>query len=173
MASPAAGALQCAQGVSARRTHVDEQGPTTVSTGAAGESQPAKASAKDRSLPAGLPSGRIDRWLWAVRLAKTRQVAAQACRGGHVRVNDRPVKPATAVRVGDVVKVKLAGTPRIVEVSHVIEKRVGAPVAVRCYVDHTPAPPPEAKAPVPRRDPGAGRPTKRDRRQIDRLRGTR
>ncbi|WP_046471308.1 RNA-binding S4 domain-containing protein [Allosalinactinospora lopnorensis] len=124
-------------------------------------------------MPPGLPTGRLDRWLWAVRLTKTRQDAAQACRGGHVRVNDRPAKPATHVRAGDVVKVRLHGTTRIVEVSHVIEKRVGAPVAVRCYVDNTPAPPPGATAPVARRERGAGRPTKRERRQIDRLRGTR
>ncbi len=160
------------KGIRAPRAHVDEQGLTTVDTGDAAGS-PSKESGKDRSLPPGLPSGRVDRWLWAVRLAKTRQVAAQGCRGGHVRVNDRPAKPATAVRPGDVVKVKLAGTPRIVEVGHVIDKRVGAPVAARCYVDHTPAPSPESKIPVAKRERGAGRPTKRERRQIDRLRGTR
>lgn len=161
-----------ARGIRALRAHVDEQGLTTVNTGDAAGS-PAQESGKDRSLPPGLPSGRVDRWLWAVRLAKTRQIAAQGCRGGHVRVNDRPAKPATPVRPGDVVKVKLAGTPRIVEVSHVIDKRVGAPVAVRCYVDHTPAPSPESKIPVAKRERGAGRPTKRERRQIDRLRGMR
>lgn len=123
-------------------------------------------------LPPGPDTGRVDRWLWAVRLTKTRADAAQACRGGHVRVNDRTAKPATSVRVGDTVRVRVAGTTRILEVGHVIEKRVGAAVAVRCYTDHTPAPTPEAVASVPRRDRGAGRPTKRDRRMIDRLRGT-
>ncbi|WP_179646972.1 RNA-binding S4 domain-containing protein [Spinactinospora alkalitolerans] len=112
----------------------------------------------------------MDRWLWAVRLTKTRAEAAQACRGGHVRVNDRAAKPATPVRVGDVVKARVHGITRIVDVSHVIEKRVGAPVAVRCFVDNTPAPPPDAAAPVARRERGAGRPTKRDRRRLDRLR---
>ncbi|MDA8371119.1 MAG: RNA-binding S4 domain-containing protein [Nocardiopsaceae bacterium] len=121
-------------------------------------------------MPPGPPTTRIDRWLWAVRLIKTRADAAQACRGGHVRVNDRPAKAATPVSVGDEVRVRLHGTTRIVEVSHVIEKRVGAPIAVRCYVDRTPAPPPEASVPVARRDRGAGRPTKRERRQLDRLR---
>ncbi|WP_017573807.1 RNA-binding S4 domain-containing protein [Nocardiopsis halotolerans] len=121
-------------------------------------------------LPSGPESTRVDRWLWAVRLTKTRSDAAQACRGGHVRVNDRPAKPATAVRVGDEVRVRLHGTTRTVDVSHVIAKRVGAPIATRCYVDRTPTPPPEATMPVIRRDRGAGRPTKRDRRMLDRLR---
>ncbi len=121
-------------------------------------------------LPSGPDSTRVDRWLWAVRLVKTRADAAQACRGGHVRVNDRPAKPATAVKVGDQVRVRLHGTTRIIDVTHVIVKRVGAPVAARCYVDRTPAQPAQATAPVIRRDRGAGRPTKRDRRQLERLR---
>ncbi|WP_028646749.1 RNA-binding S4 domain-containing protein [Nocardiopsis sp. CNT312] len=122
-------------------------------------------------LPSGPDSTRIDRWLWAVRLTKTRSDAAQACRGGHVRVNGRPAKAATTVRPGDQVRVRLHGTTRLVDVSHVIVKRVGAPIAVRCYVDRTPTPPPQAEAgPLVRRDRGAGRPTKRDRRQLDRLR---
>lgn len=121
-------------------------------------------------LPPGPESTRVDRWLWAVRLTKTRSDAAQACRGGHVRVNDRPAKPATPVKVGDEVRVRLHGTTRMVDVSHVIEKRVGAPIAARCYVDNTPAPPPQATGPVLRRERGAGRPTKRDRRMLDRLR---
>ncbi|WP_026117446.1 RNA-binding S4 domain-containing protein [Nocardiopsis alkaliphila] len=121
-------------------------------------------------LPTGPDSTRVDRWLWAVRLTKTRADAAQACRGGHVRVNDRPAKPATTVRVGDQVRVRLHGTTRIVDVTHIIVKRVGAPLAVRCYQDRTPAPPPEAVGAVIRRDRGAGRPTKKDRRMLDRLR---
>ncbi|WP_047868105.1 RNA-binding S4 domain-containing protein [Nocardiopsis sp. RV163] len=121
-------------------------------------------------LPSGPESTRVDRWLWAVRLTKTRSDAAQACRGGHVRVNDRPAKPATAVKVGDEVRVRLHGTTRTVDVGHVIEKRVSAPIAARCYTDRTPTPPPQATAPVIRRDRGAGRPTKRDRRMLDRLR---
>lgn len=124
-------------------------------------------------LPPGQPSGRVDRWIWAVRLAKTRADAARACRGGHVRVNDRAAKPATTVRVGDEVQVRLNGVTRIVDVTHIIDKRVGAPVAVRCYTDRSPEPPPQARGPVLRRDRGTGRPTKRDRRQIERLRGER
>ncbi|MFD6950354.1 RNA-binding protein [Nocardiopsis sp. TSRI0078] len=121
-------------------------------------------------LPSGPESTRVDRWLWAVRLTKTRSDAAQACRGGHVRVNDRPAKPATTVRAGDKVRVRMHGVTRMVDVSHVIEKRVGAQIATRCYVDNTPAQPPQAAVPLIRRDRGAGRPTKRDRRLLDRVR---
>ena len=125
-------------------------------------------------LPPGPPSTRVDKWLWAVRLVKTRADAAQACKGGHIRVADKPAKPATTVAPGDEVRVRLHGTTRIVEVAHVLEKRVGAPIAQRCYVDKTPAPdpaaPPQAFGAVPRRDRGAGRPTKRDRRLMERLR---
>jgi len=118
-----------------------------------------------------MDSTRVDRWLWAVRLTKTRSDAAAACRGGHVRVNNRPAKPATSVSAGDEVRLRAGGTTRIVDVVRVIEKRVGAPVAVECFVDRTPAPPPEAVVPVARRDRGAGRPTKRDRRVLDKFRG--
>ena len=112
---------------------------------------------------------RVDRWLWSVRLAKTRADAATACRGGHVRINDRPAKPAAPVKVGDRVRARVYDRNRIVEVTRVIEKRVGAPVAQECYVDHTPPEPIGAAAPVFRRDRGAGRPTKRDRRMLDQL----
>jgi ribosome-associated heat shock protein Hsp15 len=121
----------------------------------------------------GVESTRVDRWLWAVRLTKTRTDAAAACRGGHVRVNNRPAKPATTVTSGDEVRLRAGGHTRIVDVVRVIEKRVGAPVAAECFVDRTPAPPPEALVPVARRDRGAGRPTKRDRRVLDRFRSGR
>jgi ribosome-associated heat shock protein Hsp15 len=115
---------------------------------------------------------RVDRWLWAVRLFKTRGAATEACRGGHVRVNGAPAKPATPVRVGDRVDARVHGRPRSLEVARVIDKRVGAPVAAECLVDHSPPPPRPAEdgAPTFARDRGAGRPTKRDRRQLDRLR---
>ncbi|MFG2195397.1 RNA-binding S4 domain-containing protein [Streptomyces sp. NPDC048639] len=114
---------------------------------------------------------RVDSWIWSVRLTKTRSMAATACRGGHVRVNGERVKASHAVRTGDEVRLRLAGRERIVVVSRLVRKRVGAPVAVECYVDNSP-PPPERLGPaeVARRDRGAGRPTKRDRREMDRLR---
>lgn len=115
---------------------------------------------------------RIDRWLWAVRLFKTRSEATKACAAGHVTVSGRPAKAATTVRVGDRVVARVHGIERQLEVVQVIDKRVGAPIAATCLVDHTPPPPPEdPDLPIWERERGAGRPTKRDRRQLDRLRG--
>lgn len=118
----------------------------------------------------GVESTRIDRWLWSVRLTKTRPDAASACRGGHVRINDRPAKPSSLVSPGDEVRAHLGDTTRIVQVVRIIHKRVGAPDAATCYLDRTPARPPVAAVPVAARDRGAGRPTKRDRRMLDRWR---
>jgi len=119
-------------------------------------------------------STRVDRWVWAVRLAKTRSEATTACRGGHVRVNGKPIKPASPVRIGDEVRVMRGGRERIVEVTKIIEKRVGAAVAAECLIDRSPPPPPrEFVAPVAVRERGSGRPTKKERRQLDRLRGRR
>jgi ribosome-associated heat shock protein Hsp15 len=113
---------------------------------------------------------RIDSWIWSVRLTKTRSLAAIACRGGHVRVNGERVKPAHVLKVGDEVRMRADGRERIVVVSRLIRKRVGASVAVECFVDNSPPPPPrEEVAVVAVRDRGTGRPTKRDRRELDRL----
>jgi ribosome-associated heat shock protein Hsp15 len=117
-----------------------------------------------------MESTRVDRWLWAVRLTKTRPDAAEACRGGHVRVNDRPAKPSTVVSPGDRVRARIGDRTRIVEVVRVIQKRVGAADAVTCYLDRTPPPPLAVASPVAARDRGAGRPTKRDRRLLDQWR---
>jgi ribosome-associated heat shock protein Hsp15 len=119
---------------------------------------------------AGVESTRVDRWLWAVRLTKTRSDAAAACRGGHVRVNDRPAKPATTVSPGDEVRARVGDTTKVVEVVRVIQKRVGAADAATCLIDRTPPPPPVVAAPVARRERGAGRPTKRERRVLDKFR---
>jgi ribosome-associated heat shock protein Hsp15 len=114
---------------------------------------------------------RVDRWLWAVRLYKTRTDATAACRGGHVEVNDVPAKPATTVRVGDRVAARVHDRDRVLEVVRIIDKRVGAAVAAECVVDHSPPAPPRELAPVVfARDPSTGRPTKRDRRRLDEFR---
>ena len=114
---------------------------------------------------------RVDRWLCAVRLCKTRPMATDLCQGGHVKVNGIAAKPSTRIRVGDRVEAYVGERLRSVEVVKVIESRVGAADAAECLIDHSPPPPP--------RDPlppglewarGAGRPSKRLRRELDRFR---
>jgi ribosome-associated heat shock protein Hsp15 len=114
-------------------------------------------------------SARVDQWLWAVRLYKTRSAATDACRAGHVRVNGSSAKAASHVRAGDRVEAHLRGRSRILEVLRVVDKRVGASEADACLIDHSP--PAEARKDlVFARGRGTGRPTKRDRRELDRLR---
>jgi ribosome-associated heat shock protein Hsp15 len=113
---------------------------------------------------------RVDVWLWAVRLYKTRSAATAACRGGHVRVNRSAAKASTPVRVGDRVEA-FVERERILEVVAIKDKRGGAAIAAACLIDRSP--PVAVVKREPRvfvRERGAGRPTKRDRRQIDRLR---
>jgi len=117
---------------------------------------------------------RVDRWLWSVRVYKTRSAAAAACRGGHVKVNGKTVKPAATIGVGDRVTTLVGSRPYDLEVLRTLEKRVGAAVAVECFVDYSPPPPPRAAVEEQgRRERGSGRPTKRERRQLDRFRGKR
>ncbi|MEU7423844.1 RNA-binding S4 domain-containing protein [Streptomyces sp. NPDC040750] len=132
----------------------------------------AALAAAEAAGPAAGETVRIDSWIWAVRLVKTRSLGAAACRGGHLHVNGERVKPAHSVHIGDEVRLRHEGRERVVIVKRLIRKRVGAPVAAQCYIDNSPPPPPrEAVAPAGLRDRGAGRPTKRDRRDMDRLRG--
>jgi ribosome-associated heat shock protein Hsp15 len=115
---------------------------------------------------------RIDAWLWAVRQYKTRSAATAACRAGHVRVNGERAKAAQPVRPGDEVRVRIDGFDRMLVVRQTLVKRVSAAVAATAVEDRTPPRPPREAAPiVPVRDRGAGRPTKRERRDLERLRG--
>jgi ribosome-associated heat shock protein Hsp15 len=117
-------------------------------------------------------SARVDSWIWAVRLVKTRSLATAACRAGHVRVNGERAKAAQPVHVGDEIRYRESGFDRIVLVGALLTKRVSAPVAAASYTDLTPPPPPrEEVAFTPMRDRGAGRPTKRERRDLEHLRG--
>jgi len=117
---------------------------------------------------------RIDKWLWATRWFKTRSIATDACSAGKVKVEGQNVKPAYQVQIGQVVNVQKNGIRYTLKVEKIIEKRVGAPEAQACYQDLTP---PEDKERLTSafhlnfevRDKGVGRPTKKDRREIERF----
>jgi len=124
-------------------------------------------------VQASLDSIRIDKWLWAARVFKTRSLASTACDGGKVDVNDEAAKPARKVRAGDLVTVTLPrGRRRLLKVTAIDDRRGSAEAAKALFEDLTPPEPPRPRqAALPRREPGAGRPTKRERREIERLRG--
>jgi ribosome-associated heat shock protein Hsp15 len=121
-----------------------------------------------------LPSARIDKWLWAARLYRTRSAAIAACHAGHVKVDDTRVKPARAIRPGDILTVVGGGLVRTLRVRASIEQRVGAALVPEVFEDLTP-PEEFARAREARQQHSAsaprsgGRPTKRDRRQLQEL----
>ncbi len=120
---------------------------------------------------------RIDKWLWYARFFKTRSLAQAFVQSGKVRRNEiRIGKPSDTVKPGDVLTFVRGDDVRIVEVVQPGARRGSAPEAATLYKDLTPPRPkkaldPDAPAPTGKRDPGAGRPTKRERRAIDRLSG--
>ncbi|MBD3379627.1 MAG: RNA-binding S4 domain-containing protein [Candidatus Omnitrophica bacterium] len=119
---------------------------------------------------------RIDKWLWAVRVFKTRKIASEACGRGNVKVGGRKVKPSRTVTVGDRITVKKQGFEWDYEVTGCIEKRVGAKPAEKFRKDLTPEERIEEFRAVKKfnartftRPRGAGRPTKKERRELDKL----
>jgi ribosome-associated heat shock protein Hsp15 len=138
-------------------------------SGGGTSSEPAYADRVDRPEPT---SVRVDAWVWAIRLFPTRSAAKAACTASHVKVNGANAKPAHPLHVGDTVRALTPGGERIVVVTGLIDKRTSAALAVQKYEDHSPPPPPkEQRIQVAVRERGAGRPTKRDRRRTERLRG--
>jgi ribosome-associated heat shock protein Hsp15 len=120
-------------------------------------------------------SVRLDRWLLAARVYKTRSLCATACDGGKVEVNGHSGTPHKLIRVGDRIHATTEAGPRQLIVRALGLRRLSAADARELYEDVTPPPPPEQIerrrfAPPEWRDPGAGRPTKRDRRDMQRLR---
>ena len=114
----------------------------------------------------------MDLWLWAVRFFKSRSQATAACRAGKVRINNTVAKASSLVKVGDTVSWRDTLRNREVKVVELLPRRVGAPEAVKAYIDNSePLPTKEERGALPLRDPGAGRPEKKDRRDLDRLRG--
>ena len=120
-------------------------------------------------------SVRADKWLWSTRFFKTRSLAADACMTGKVMRNGHPLKPASTVQVGDLLIIPFVEGPgmRQISVKALIEKRVGAPEAQVCYEDLTNPGVYEALKlwQVARQEAAKGRPTKRDRREIDKIHG--
>jgi len=124
--------------------------------------------------PGPSPSVRIDKWLWAVRLFKTRTLAATACRHGHVTIGSQPVKPSRDVKINELIIARTGEITRTVKVLALIDRRVGAQLVSQYAQDLTPPaefqkPRDKFLPPLFQRPKGAGRPTKRDRRQMDKL----
>lgn len=118
----------------------------------------------------------MDKWLWAVRLFKTRTLATAACDAGHVKLDGSNLKPAREVRVGEILSVYVGHVQRTVRVLSLLEKRVGAPLVSQYLEDLTP-PAEYEKAREAQRHaaaafpPGAGRPTKKQRRLLEKWLG--
>lgn len=117
---------------------------------------------------------RIDKYLWAIRIFKTRSLATEACKAGRVKLNGQNVKPSGVAKIGDTYHIQKGGEKKVVQVTGLLDKRVDAKTAAGFYEDLTP---PEETfgykamhhAPVLKRDRGTGRPTKKERREIDGL----
>ena len=117
---------------------------------------------------------RMDKWLWAARLFKTRSLAADAIKGGKVKIEGNPIKPSREVKEGDVIQVQIDQLHKVVQVKTVIKNRVSAKQVPEVYNDLTPKEEYERiefmrayKAEW--RERGAGRPTKKERRMIERM----
>ncbi|ALL08041.1 RNA-binding protein [Pedobacter sp. PACM 27299] len=119
---------------------------------------------------------RIDKYLWAIRLFKTRSLATEACKAGRVKFNGNNLKASAIVKPGDVYQVSKGIEKKVIEVVELLYNRVEAKIAVTKYKDITPLEETQGyksmfHSPVLIRDRGAGRPTKKDRREIDDLTG--
>ena len=117
---------------------------------------------------------RIDKYLWSIRAFKTRSIATEACKAGRVKLNGQNLKPSHVVKIGEVYTVQKGIERKVIKVSGLLERRVDAKTAVNFYEDLTPVEETHAyksvfHAPGLSRDRGTGRPTKKDRREIDDL----
>lgn len=119
---------------------------------------------------------RIDKYLWAIRLFKTRSLATEACKAGRIKLKGQNVKPSAVVKPGDIYQVSKGIEKRVIEVVELLYNRVESKIAVTKYKDITPVEETHAfksmfHAPTLKRDRGSGRPTKKDRRETDDLLG--
>jgi ribosome-associated heat shock protein Hsp15 len=116
------------------------------------------------------PPLRVDRWLAAARIYKSRTQASDACSAGHVLLNGQPVRPSHPVRVGDRLNARAPRGEVVLEIAKLADKRLSPPLARELYADFSPPKPPREER-YPQRDAGTGRPTKRERRRMSRIRG--
>jgi len=117
---------------------------------------------------------RIDKYLWAIRIFKTRTLAADACKAGRVKLDNQNIKPSHEVKVGEIYQVSKGVERKVLKVTGLLENRADAKTVVGFYDDITPVEQTQAfksmfHSPILKRDRGSGRPTKRDRREIDEL----
>jgi len=117
---------------------------------------------------------RIDKYLWAIRIFKTRSLATDACKAGRVKLNGQNVKPSHEVKIGNTYQVQKGIEKKIVKATALLDRRVDAKTAASFYEDLTPLEETYGykamyHAPILKRDRGTGRPTKKDRREIDEL----
>lgn len=117
---------------------------------------------------------RIDKYLWSIRIFKTRTLASEACKAGRVKLDGQNIKPSHEVKISEIYQVSNGIERKVLKVSALLENRVDAKTSINFYQDITPVEQTQAyksmfHAPLLKRDRGAGRPTKRDRREIDGL----
>ncbi|NVN95546.1 MAG: RNA-binding S4 domain-containing protein [Bacteroidetes bacterium] len=117
---------------------------------------------------------RIDKWLWCVRVFKTRNLATEECRAGKVKINGHETKASHIVKIGEVIEVQIEQLKRILFVKDILDRRVSAKIAVDFVEDQTPSEEIERlrlarKTNFEKRDRGVGRPTKRERRDIEKF----
>lgn len=121
-----------------------------------------------------MTSVRLDKWLWAIRAFKTRSLATDACKGGRVKIEGVSAKASRDLKIGDIIEFKAGHLNKRIKVTQLLKNRVNAKLAVQNYEDLTPAEEYERlelinQMNVGKRDRGTGRPSKRDRRDIEKL----
>jgi ribosome-associated heat shock protein Hsp15 len=117
---------------------------------------------------------RIDKYLWAIRIFKTRTLATEACKAGRVKLDGQNIKPSHEVKLGETYQVSKGIERKVIRVTGLLENRLDAKAVVNFYLDETPLEDTHGyksifQVPVLKRDRGTGRPTKKDRRDIDDL----
>jgi ribosome-associated heat shock protein Hsp15 len=115
---------------------------------------------------------RIDKYLWAIRIFKTRSLATEACKAGRIKLNGQNIKPSHEVRIGEIYNISKGAERKVIKVTGLLENRMDAKSVSGFYADETPVEQTHAfksmfQAPLLKRDRGTGRPTKKDRREID------